>query len=88
MRYDLNQRVQKLNSISRVRFLTNDMFEFEFFLMLFFKFLPVFFEHFLVTVVLLIPEQFLEISLIQISSLWLVHCMMLLILGRIIFVTV
>ena len=78
----------KFNSISEVRLLTNDMFEFEFFLMLLFKLLPVFFEHFLVTVVLLIPEQFLEISFIQISSLRLVHCMMLLLLGSIIFVIV
>ena len=64
------------------------MFEFEFFLMLLFKLLPVFFEHFLVTVILLIPEQFLEISFIQIPSLRLVHCMMLLLLGSIIFVIV
>ena len=65
------------------------MFEFEFFLMQFFKFLPVFFEVFLVSVILLIPEQFLEISLIQISSLWLIHRMMvmvLLLLGRIIII--
>ena len=62
------------------------MFKFEIFLMLLFKFLPVFFEHFLVTVVLLIPEQLLEISFIQISSLRLVHCMMMLLLRRIIFI--
>lgn len=78
----------KFNSISEIRLLTNDMFEFEFFLVLLFKFLPVFFEQFLVTIVLLIPKQLLEISFIQISSLRLVHCMMLLLLGRIIFVAV
>ena len=64
------------------------MLKLKLFVMELFKFLPVFLEEFLIAIILFIPEQLLEISFIQISSLRLVHCMMLLLLGSIIFVIV